>query len=107
MKLERRRSRPLTFQLDVFEIVANKLADPRQAVEVWNVRQEKARLTERLHHRGTIELAMLEAHRSGRDPDVSIVQRSHQGVAINRQLRACQFLGKAPELASAGNRRMI
>ena len=29
------------------------------------------------------------------------------GVAINRQLRACQFLGKAPELASAGNRRMI
>ena len=52
MKLERRWSRPRTLQHDVFEMVANKLADPWQAVDVWDDLQEEARFVERPHDRG-------------------------------------------------------
>src|SRR5262249_16798045 len=107
MKLECCWSRPRTLQHDVFEIVANELADPRRAVDVWDDLQEESRLVERPHDRSSIELAVLEAHRASRDPDGSVVQCSDQGVAIDLQIRARQLFRKAPQLASAGNRRMI
>src|SRR5713226_862031 len=107
MELEGRRSGPRALQQDVLEMIANQLANARRAVDVRDDLEEEARLVERPHDRGVVELAVLEAHRAGRDPDASIVQRSDQSVPIDFQIRTCKLLGKAPELTSSGNRRMV
>src|SRR6516162_508345 len=88
-------------------MIANQLTDPRRAVDVRDDLEEEARLVERPHDRRRVELAVLEAHGGGRNPDASVVQRSDQRVPIDLQIRARQLLRKTPELASSRHRRMV
>src|SRR6516162_8493638 len=106
MKLEGRRSSPRSFEGDVREIEPNQFADTRRAVDMGNDLQQKPRLVERLCHDGLVELAMLVAHRAGRNADAPVIQRADEGVPIDFQARSRELLWKAPEFTSAGDRRV-
>ena len=54
-----------------------------------------------------VEGAVLVAHGAGRDADRAVVQGADQRVDLDGELRLRQLLGKAPQLAPAGDRRMI
>src|SRR5215469_12784403 len=107
MKLERCRSGPPSLEDDVREIEPNQFADARRAVDMGNDLQQKARLGKRVCHNGSIEFAVLVAHRARRDADASVIQRTDKGVPIDCQTRPGELLWKAPKFASAGDRRVI
>src|SRR5215468_5194461 len=69
--------------------------------------QQKARLVERFCDDGSIKFAVLVTHSAGCNPDASVIQRADEGVPIDFQTRVRKFLWKAPEFASAGNRRVV
>ena len=50
---------------------------------------------------------MLVAHRAGGDANRAVVEGADQRVGLGAQLRLRKLLGKAPELAAAGDRRMV
>src|SRR5262245_13728763 len=106
-KRQRRRAGPGALERDVLEIVLNKLADPRAAVDVRDdLEQEVGR-----RQRGTdgVEIGglVLVSHRGGRHPDRPVVERSDQLVDLDMQGRAGELLGEAPQLAAAGDRRLV
>src|SRR6516164_5505124 len=107
MELQRCRSCPRALEHDVLEIVANEFADARRPVDVRDDLQEEARLVESLRDSVHVKLAVLEAHRAGRDSDAPIIQRAHQRVSIDFQLRTGKLLGETPEFTSTRNRRMV
>src|SRR6516162_10930797 len=107
MKLKRRRSSPRSLEDDVREIEADQFADAWRAVDMGNDLQQQARLVERLCDGSSVELAVLVAHRAGRNANTSIIQRADQGVAIDFQARLRELLRKPPEFTSAGDRRVV
>ena len=51
--------------------------------------------------------SVLVAHASGRYADGSVIERAHQGVDLSAERGLASFFGKAPQLASAGNGRVV
>ncbi len=56
---------------------------------------------------GEVQGAVLVAHGAGGDADRAVVQRADQRVGLDRQRRLGQLLREAPQLAPAGDRRMV
>src|SRR5262245_57754794 len=107
MKLERRRSSPRSLEDNAREIKANQFEDAGRAVDMGKDFEQKARLVERLCDDSSVEFAMLVAHSAVCNPDASVIQRADECVPIDFQTGLRKLLWKAPELASAGNRRVV
>ena len=69
--------------------------------------EQKVRRGERGCDRGVIQGRVLVAHGAGRDADRAVVERPHHRVDLRTQRRLSELLRKTPQLAAAGDRRMI
>ena len=54
-----------------------------------------------------VKRAVLVAHGAGGHTQLAVVQRAHQHVLVHAQAGRGQLLGKAPDLAPAGDRRVV
>src|ERR1700730_15579022 len=106
-ELDRSRPRPGSLHRDVFHVIAHQLADPRRAVDMRDDLDHEVRSGQRLQQRRGIQLAMLETHRGGDAQHRAVVQGTDHNVAFMRHLRAPQLFGEAPDLAPAGDRRVV
>src|SRR3984893_2586766 len=106
-ELDRGRPRPGPLHRDVFHVVAHQLADPRRAVDMRDDLEHEVRPGEDLVQGGRVEFAMLEAHRWGDAQHRAVVQGADHDIALMRDLGARQLLRETPDLAPAGDRRVV
>src|SRR5258708_32165198 len=106
-ELERTRSDPGAFHLDVGQEVLNQLADARAAVDMRNDLEQVVRGFQGSANRSHICLPILVAHGPGRDADSPIVEGPDEGVGLDAKRWFGQLLGKAPELAAARDRSLV
>src|ERR1700736_3402728 len=106
-ELDRGRPRPGPLHRDVFHVVAHQLANPRGTVDMRDDLEHEVRPSERLQQRRRVELAMLEAHRCGDAQHRAVVQGADHDIALMRDLGARQLLRETPDLAPAGDRRIV
>src|SRR6516164_4131816 len=106
-ELDRSRTGPGALQGDVLHVITHQLADPRCAVDMRDDLDHEIRPGERLYERRRVDFAMLETHRRGDAEDRAVVQGAHHHVAFVRNLRARQLLWEAPDLAPAGDWRVV
>ena len=104
---QRGRTGPGPFQIDVFQIILDELADARRAIDVGNDLKEKVRFRERGFHGCKIGGFVLVAHGAGRNADRAVIERAHHGIDLRAERGARKLFGKAPQLASAGNGRVV
>src|SRR5205823_12299804 len=107
VEVERRGPGPCALHGDVFKMEAHQLADARRTVDMWNDLEQEVGSGELPRFGRGVESAMLVAHGACRDADRAVVQGADQRVDLDGELRLRQFLGKAPQFTSSGNRRMI
>src|SRR5215472_5829737 len=107
MQIERARSGPSAFQIDVLKVVFDQLADPRATIDMRYDLQEEIWRLERGLDGGVIGRLVLVTHGPGRHPHGTVIECADQRVDFGAQRRLRQFLWKAPELASAGDRRIV
>src|ERR1700757_4445183 len=69
--------------------------------------EEKIRRRKRSSDLCQVRFTVLVSHRAGRDPKWTIIQGPEERVDLSSQRRLCQFLWKAPELASTGDRTLV
>jgi hypothetical protein len=106
-QMERRRPGPRALYRDILEMVFDQFADAWPAVEMRNDLEQEVRRRKRSPDLRQIGLAMFIAHRAGGNPNGSVIQGTDQRVDFSPQRRLCQFLGKTPKLATAGDRPLI
>src|ERR1700756_2665093 len=106
-KIERAGSGPGTLERNVFQTVFDEFADPRRAVDVRYDLQQKIGLFERGPDGGEVGRPVFVAHRGGCDANRTIIERADNRVDFGAQTRLCQLLWKTPELAPAGDRRVV
>src|SRR5580704_8643182 len=106
-ELDRSWAGPDALHRDVFHVVAHQLADPRRAVDMRDDLEHEVRPGERLQQRRRVELAMLETHRCGDAQHRAVVQGADHDIALMRDLGARQLLRETPDLAPAGDRRIV
>src|SRR5215470_9827648 len=95
---------PGALQGNVLEIIFHELAHARATVDVRDDLQQEIRCGERGFDRIQVGLAVLVAHRAGRNAKRSIVQRADEGIDLGLQLWVGELLRKPPEFAPAGDR---
>src|SRR6516162_559539 len=107
MQIERARSGPSALQIDVLKVVFDQLADARATVHMrYDLQKEIWRL-ERSLDGWVIGRLVLVTHGPGGHPYGTVIECADQRVDFGAQSRLRQFLWKAPELASAGDRRIV
>src|ERR1700740_1609727 len=106
-KRYRPRAGPSALHRHILEIVFDQLANPRRAIDMRKDLQEEAGRGERRFDRGEIRRFMLIAHGRRHDPYGAVIERSHQHVDLWLEAWARKLFGKAPELASAGDRALV
>src|SRR5712692_8089657 len=107
VKVERSRPGPCALHVDILAMVAHQLADARSAVDMRDDLEQEIRRGEFSRLSRGVEGAMLVAHGAGRNPNRAVVEGADQRVDLDGELRLRQLLGKAPQLAPAGDRRMV
>src|SRR5689334_424305 len=109
MRLERQRAwtGPDPFDPNVFKMELDQLADPWSAIHVRNDLQQEIWLREYCGSSSCVSLLVLVTHRSCGDADRAVFERAHESVRFRAKARPSQLLGKAPQLATAGNRRVV
>jgi hypothetical protein len=107
VQVERRRAGPGALHGHVLEIIAHQLADPRAAVDMRDDLEQEVRRRQPLGLGREVQGAVLVAHGAGGDADRAVVQRADQRIGLDRQRRLRQLLREAPQLASAGDRRVV
>ena len=106
-ELDRGGAGPGALHRDVLAVVAHQFADARRAVDVRDDLDHEVRPRQALQDRRRIELAVLVAHCRRHAEHRAVMQRADESLAFVRDLRTGQLLGKAPDLASAGDRRIV
>src|SRR5262245_19629691 len=107
IKRERGRTGPGALHLDILEIVLDELADARAAIDVGNDLEKEVRRRQRSLDGLQIGGAVLVAHGRSHHAHRSVVEGADERVDLGPQAGARELLGKSPELATTGNRRMI
>src|SRR2546430_15297861 len=69
--------------------------------------EQEVRAQQRRFHRSMISNLVFVAHRAGGDADGSVVQRSNERIDLGAQAGLGKLLWKTPQLAPAGDGRMI
>ena len=95
-QIERGGAAPGFLECDILHGVLDDLADPRTSVDMRDDLQQEVRRGERGEHPLFVHREVFEAHRTGCDLDRAVVQRAHQGVAIDIERRLGIFLRKTP-----------
>src|SRR5262249_13607714 len=98
---------PGALQCNVLEMILHELAHPRAAVDVRDDLQQEIREVERGFDGLQVGLAVLIAHRAGRDPKRSVVQRANERVDLGLQFWVGELLGKSPEFTPACDRSLV
>src|SRR5215475_700541 len=98
---------PRSLQIDIGEIVLDQLADACRAVDVRNDLEQEIGRQQGSFYGCEIRLLVLVSHRADGDRQGSVVQPADQRVDFRLQRRLRELLGKAPELAPAGDGRMV
>src|SRR5262249_23401576 len=107
MEVKRWRSGRGAFEVDVFKVVFDQLADPRAAVDMrYDLQKEIWRLERGLDGR-VISRLVLKTHGPGSYPHRTVIKRTDESIDFGAQRRLGQFLWKAPQLASSGDRRIV
>src|SRR6202022_3950414 len=106
-QMERRRPGPRAFDRDVLEMIFDQFADAWRAVDMRNDLEQEVRRRKRSPDLRQIGLAVLVAHRASGNPNGSVIQGTDQRVDFSPPRRLGQFLWKAPELATAGDRPFV
>ena len=98
---------PGALQYNVLKAVFDKLADPRRTIDVGDDFKQEVRRFERRFDLRQVGFTVLVSHRPGRDPKRTVIQRADERVDLSPQGRLRELLGKAPELAPAGDRPLV
>src|SRR5215471_2684318 len=106
-QLQRRRPAPRALERYILQVIADQFADARAAIDVRDDLDHETRFCEALQQGLRIELVMLVSHGRRHAEHRAEMQGAHQGFALVRDLRRGKLLGKAPDLASAGDRRIV
>src|SRR5438874_3392999 len=106
-KLDRGRPGPGPLYGDVLHVIPHQLADARRAVDMRDDLDHEVGAGERLQKRRRVELAVLETHCRGDAQHRSIMQGTDDDIAFMRHFRARELLRKTPDLAPAGDRRVV
>src|SRR5450631_1394581 len=106
-QMERRRPGPRALYRDVLEMIFDQFADAWRAVDMRNDLEQEVRRRKRSPDLRQIGLAVFVTHRASGNPNGSVIQGTDQRVDLSPQRRQCQFLGKAPKLATAGDRPLV
>ena len=106
-RVQRGRSAPGALQRHVLQVVAHQLADARRAIDMRDDLEQEVRRLSEASTGVMVERAVLVAHGGGGDAHRPVVQRADQRVGLDAQRRVGELLGKAPDLAPAGDRRMV
>lgn len=88
-------------------MIFHELTDARRAVHMRDDFEEEVRFSERGPHAREVGGSVLVAHGTRRDADRPVVQRADKGIRLRSERWVGELLGKAPQLASAGDRRMV
>jgi hypothetical protein len=78
-----------------------------RAVDMGNDLEQEVRHLERGFDGGEIGRLVLVPHGAGGDAHGAVIERAHHHVDLGAETGIGQLLGKAPELASAGDRRVV
>ncbi|ENN84967.1 hypothetical protein RHSP_58650 [Rhizobium freirei PRF 81] len=106
-EIERRRRSPGFLDGDIGEVIAHQLADPRRGIDMRNDLDQEIRLRQRGQKRPLIDGLVLVTHRSRRAEDAAVMQRADDDFTFVDDLRIGELLRKAPDLAAAGDRRVV
>ncbi len=106
-ELQRGRACPRALQRHVLAVVADQLADARRAIDVRDDLDHEGGLGQALQDRRWIDLAMLVAHGRGDAEHRAVVQGAEQRLALVAHLGRGELLGETPDLAAAGDRRIV
>src|SRR5262249_40387618 len=98
---------PGALQGDVLEIIFHELAHTQAAVDVRDDLEQEIWYGERGLDGVEVGLAVLVAHRAGRNPKRSVIQRADERIDLGLQFRVGELLRKSPELAPAGDRPLV
>src|SRR5215471_11215228 len=98
---------PGALERNVLQIIFHELAHARAAVDVRDDLQQEIRQRERGFDGLQVGLAVLIAHRAGRDPKRSVIERADERIDLGLQFRVGELLRKSPELAPAGDRPLV
>src|SRR5690242_7647648 len=91
----------------IAQIVADEFANPRPTIDVRDDLQKKSRFLQRRHDGFGRQQSVLVSHRPGGNPGGTEIQRSDERVAFHLEGRRRELLRKAPQFASARDRRII
>ena len=106
-QLQRGRALPGAVQGHVLAAVAHQLAHARRAVHVRDDLEQVVLAGDGGQRLVMVERAVLVAHGAGGHAQVAVVQRADQHVLVDVQRGVGELLGKAPDLAPAGDRRVV
>src|SRR5262249_17624604 len=107
MQIERSRTGPGTLEVDVFKVVFDQLADPQAAVDMRYDLQKEIWCLERGLDGRVISRLVLKTHGPSSYPHRTVIKRTDESVDFGAQRGLRQFLWKAPQLASSGDRRIV
>ena len=106
-ELQGRGAGPGALQGHVLAIVADQLADARRAIDVGDDFYHEGRLGEAGQDRRMVDLAVLVSHGRGDAEHRAVVERAEQRLVLMDNLGSRELLGKTPDLAAAGDRRIV
>src|SRR5437899_6130422 len=98
---------PCTFDGNVGNLGAYQFADSAPSRVARQNLEHKCRNANFLPGLLKIERFVLVAHRASGDPQGTLVQRSYQGVGVDKEFRRTQLLWKSAQFAARGDRRKI
>ncbi len=107
VQLQRGGAFPGAFHHHVLQVVPHQFADARGAVHIGNDFEQEVGLLQRGQHFGGVERAVFVAHGASGNAHWAVVERAQQGVGDHAEMRLGELFRKAPDLASAGNRRFV
>src|SRR5215831_20323736 len=104
---KRGRAGPGLLQGNILQMIAHEFANPRAAIDMRNDLQNEVRDLHPFLDAVVLDIPVLVAHGAAGAEYRAIMQRADQHVALDLDLRLGELLRKAPELAAAGNRRIV